>query len=218
MNAIQLRQAAIEKANAEISVLTAITPYIVGEPKQIIPHRSYGSIAMICYKVREAADLATLIEAYPPVETVKCKQGGCVSIIPADQVRECDQDSAIRADGVYFDVDAAATVGAYPCDEHALAARWYSDTPAGRVNVRVDFHHNTRPDWPRLWIKFRNVRNGEIGKHVVEAWDVSPVPSSANVIKYPSVDATHPGSALLWFRADSGERAAWLASLSRTEG
>lgn len=215
MDALNMAIKKIEAAQNEVATLTAIAPYIVGDPRHFYTaSRIYGSVATVCYKVRTADDLRELIAHYPPVDSIAYR-GTFSGVKPFDQFskRDATRDNSWPADGVAFDIQDNSTIGKYPCDEDALSATWYTDTPAGRVNVRVNFHHSGRPDWPHIVARYGKRVDG---KPLVVAWEIEGARTFARIVRYSAVDAFSTGRALYWF-PDAIARAAFIDTLRESQ-
>lgn len=205
MNANDIANAAVTEANAlankkqrEADHMRAVAPYIPGEPRHLIPN---GKEMMVCYKIRTITELRELVAALPPVDSYTFKNG-CAGIRPNDDKKE---RAGFIADayGVAINVEKSATTGRYPCDQHAMNARWLSDTPAGRLNVRVDFYYNAHESWPTLWARYERLydRNGrQTGDSVrLEAWGCNR-PLTNRFFRYGSGDPQrYPGSYSFYF-------------------
>ena len=206
--AATLAREAAEKAQREADTLAAFAPYIPGEPRQIIASATYGKAAvMACYKLRTIAELRDLIAALPPV-ACHAFRGTFAGIRPNDSPERGDNETE-PCDGVRLTVKKTATTGLYPCDQHAMGADWWSDTPAGRIAVMVDFHHNTHESWPVIHTVYepRYDRQGRnAGDSVrLRSWSCHRAPDAKH-FRYGSGDPHRtPGSYLFYF-ADAEHR------------
>lgn len=214
MNAIDNANKAVADAQQKAAVLQAYAPHIFGNPRLFYPD---GKRACVVYKCATIAELQALLIAHPPVPSVKF-HGTFAGINPADEYRERDGNTE-ECDGMVLDVDAGPCVGAYPCNQHAMSARWYSDTPAGRLRVAVNFTHNTRADWPTIAITYaQSMGNGRNRGKWYETKDIERItlraqPPHSERIQFRSGDPKTPGSFTLWFR-DAETRALSLECIA----
>lgn len=210
MNAIDNANKAVADAQQKAAVLQAYAPHIAGNPHLFYPD---GKRACVAYKCATIAELQALLIAHPPVPSVKFR-GTFAGIKPADEYRERD-GNAEECDGMTLNVEAGHCVGAYPCDQHAMNARWYSDTPAGRLRVTVDFAHNTRADWPTIAIHYAapRRRGQREDDRTIESISLQAQPPHSERIQFGSGDRKTPGSFTLWFR-DAETRALSLECIA----
>ena len=211
MNAIDNANKAIADAQQKAAVLQAYAPHIFGNPHLFYPD---GKRACAAYKIGTIAELQALLIAHPPVPSVKFR-GTFAGIKPADEYRERD-GNAEECDGMTLEVSAGHCVGAYPCNQHAMTARWHSDTPAGRLRVAVDFTHNTRADWPTIAVRYcqRPNRRGDLADtREIESISLQAQPPHSERLQFASGDRKTPGSFTLWFR-DAETRALSLECIA----
>lgn len=207
MDAINKARETADKARRDAETLESLAPFIPGNPKLFYARGIYGAIATACYKVRTIAELRELLAALPPVSCVAYR-GACAGVMPADvynaDPRHAHDTMREDCDGLQIQVSKDAATGAYPCDQHAMSAKWYADTPAGRVAVRVEFHHNAREDWPNIAIYYarewsrsaqREVETRDIGRIEMRAR-----PPHSEMLQFASGDRKTPGSFTLWYR------------------
>lgn len=218
VSAIEKAAERARRAQWEADTLTAFAPHLDALPLPLArvsadPYGLWGAIVTACFKLRTVAELTALIDALPPVPCIAAR-GTFASVKPVDKVEERDcTRSRDDADGVTLRVQKSATTGAYPCDEHAMSAQWFSDTPAGRVHVRVDFHHNTREDWPTVAVTYE-VRTGQRGGRYYdyESKEISSCrldaqPPHSEAWTFGSHDARkEPASYLVWWRDAESRR------------
>lgn len=206
--AANLAREAAEKAQREADTLNAFAPHIPGEPRHIIARGTYGKAAvMACYKLRTITELRELIAALPPVACHAFK--GIFAEIRPNDSPERGINQTEPCDGVTITVEKVATTGAYPCDQHAMKVNWWSDTPAGRIAVRVDFHHNAKESWPVIHTVYEpryDRRGRQNGNSVrLRSWSCHRAPD-AKSFRYGSGDPQHTPGNYLFFFADAEHR------------
>ena len=190
------------------AMLDRIAPHIPGEPRSFGGGTGlYGSVAAVSYKVHTIAELRELLSALPPVECIAYR-GMFAGVMPADVFNAKPQNARTQSDayGMHLEIESGATVGKYPCDEDAMRARWFSDTPEGRVYVRVDFFHSGRSDWPRIATEYArkvsaNGRDEYTSKELVNWW-LESAPPHAETIKFAG-GVNEPGRFTVWFRDEA---------------
>lgn len=211
----------LAKVQRAAATLTAFIPFIPGEPRNVIPTAVYGGAAiMVCYKLRTIADAVALIESLPPVACAAF-EGTFAGVRPSD-TPERGNNTLTPCDGVTMNVDKCATTGAYPCDQHAMSLKWWTDTPAGRMFVDVDFCHNVFTSWPTIWTHYapRYDRQGrQTGDSVkLERWGCSNPPADAKSFRYGSGEPDRtPGNYLFYF-TDAAHRDNVLAGMETYHG
>lgn len=210
MDAINKAREAADKARRDAETLESLAPSIPGEPKLFYASGIYGAIATVCYKIRTITELRELLQALRPVPCVAYR-GTFAGVMPADvynaDPRHAHDTMREDCDGLSLQVDRDATTGAYPCDEHAMSAHWYADTEAGRVAVRVEFHHNARPDWPTIGIfyarEWSRSAQRERETRNIERIEMRARPPHSEMLQFSSGDRKTPGSFVLWYRDEA---------------
>lgn len=205
-NAITRAAEAAAKAQKQADAIARIAPFLPGEPSLIVPSPVYGgAVAIVTYKLRTISDLRRLFDALPPVACYAFR-GTFAGVRPVDAVEPGAKETQ-PCDGVTLSVEKSATTGAYPCDQHAMSAHWWAETPAGRLSVTADFHHNAKTSWPTIWAEYqpRYDRWGrETGDSVrLRAWGCNSKPDAKH-FRYGSGDPhREPGRFLFYFSDES---------------
>lgn len=211
-NAATEAAAVANAKQAEASRLAAFAPHIIGEPRHFYSdgaHGLCGSKVTVIYKISTIAELRELMAAYPPVPCVAF-QGTFAGVRTHDGMAKEDAHGLKKREecaGVVLNVERSPTTGAYPCNQHPMAARWWADTPAGRISVRVDFTFNANASWPSIWTEFerRYDRHGrDTGDSVrLLNWGCK-MPPSPHFFRYGSGEPGRtPGNYLFFFLDDA---------------
>lgn len=213
-NAIANAQRQLDDARARLAALESFAPHVKCNPVRMIPHA--GGI-MVCYKLRDGAQLAELLTAHPPIPGFAYR-GTFAGFKTADTYNSERERAKEEHEvcGVTFRIKDGGTVGKYPCDEAALSCNWYSDTPAGRVNVRVDFFYQDGLHWPRIAKTYKATEKRGNQSRIVDRWWPDRMPAGYQVdFRYRAFDNLHGGEVAFYFAADDHhDRDAFIANLT----
>jgi len=203
IDSITRAQEQIAKLQADTAAMQAIAPHIIGEPRHLIPN---GRTMMVCYQLDSVEQLKDLIAGYPPIAGITYR-GTFAGYKEVDQYHERDGAITAHTDGIYWSVEQTGYRGSLTCN-------WFSETPAGRVNVRVEFKATLSRAWPYISAEYG--KDPGFGRpRKLLRWEALNMPAgTVEKFRYGSGDSNTPGHVAFFFAADdSAKRDAFIDAL-----
>lgn len=188
----------------------------------------HNSAFNFSYKVNSFAELKTLIKHYPPT-TLKALRGSYTMVCPptTDVAYErliSNAKAVTDCYGVYLRVENSHVTGQYPCDQDEVIAVWFTDTPAGRLYIRVIFHWLGERDetcaLPYIQMNYaagidRRKHDDKFNRRIAST-SLMQCPAGGHVFQYSSGDNYIPSNFLIYFPKASSFNAFVKKQLAKT--